>query len=107
MSKESALQKYTDAIEERNEHLAQNKGVFDSHERIVMKIIDAENELKDAVAEDGKGVENGLYKVTITPQTQKVYDDEVLCKLLQPDEVDKVVKEVTRSPKISITTLKG
>lgn len=106
MSKESALQKYTNAIEERNEHIAQNKPVFDAHERIINKVIDADNELRDAVAEDGKGIENGLYKVTITPQTQKVYDDEMLSKLLQPEELAQVVKEVTRSPKISITALR-
>lgn len=107
MSKESALQKYANAIEERNEHLEQNKSVFEAHQRIIGKIIDAENELMDAVAESGSGIENGLYKVTITPQTQKVYDDEALSKLLQPEEVDQVVKEVTRSPKISITALRG
>lgn len=107
MSKETALQKYANAIEERNEHIAANKSVFEAHERIVFRILDAENELRDEVAMANQGVENGLYKVTITPQTQKVYDDEVLSKLLQPEEVSQVVKEVTRSPKISITALRG
>ncbi len=75
MTTASALQKYTNAVDKRNDHIAQNKGVFDAHEKIVGEVIDAENELRDEVAASGEGIENGLYKVTTTPQTQEIYDE--------------------------------
>lgn len=105
MAKENLLQKYTQAIAARDEHIEENKSVFATHKKLVFAIIDAENELRDAVAESGSGVENGVFKVTCTPQTQVVYDNEALSKLLQPDEIDKVVKEVTRPSKIVISRI--
>lgn len=58
------------------ENIKDHKDIFDAHERLVMQAIDAENALRDAVADAGEGVSNGLYTVTFTPQTQTIFDEE-------------------------------
>lgn len=102
MSKESALERYTKAIEKRNEHIKTNKSVFDEHERIVGAVIDAENDLRDEVAEANAGVENTDFKVTITPQTQRVYNEDKLKQYLSGPQFAEVVNDVTRPARISI-----
>lgn len=128
MSKASALDKYTGLVDKRNKHIEDNKAVFDAHEKIVMDIIDADNDLRDAVTEDFEslveqaktnkeikpaadaGLFNGAFKVTVTPQTQTWGDIEELDKLVAEGTIskevrDRVVKTQNRPPKISITKL--
>ena len=125
MSKASALDKYTALVEKRNKHIEDNKAVFDDHQKIVMDIIDAENQLRDDVAaefevltENAKtdttvkpaveaGVSNGEYNVLVTPQTQTWGDIEVLDALVASGEItkeirDRVVKTQKRPPRITI-----
>lgn len=102
MSKESALERYTKAVEKRNEHIKANKTVFEEHERIVGAVIDAENDLRDEVAEANAGVENTDFKVIITPQTQRVYNEDKMKQILTPIQFADIVNDVTRPPKISI-----
>lgn len=107
MSKEAALEKYTKLVEKRNEHIKANKTVFDDHEKIVMDIIDAENDLRDAVAESKEGVSNAEFTVTVTPQKQVWADIETLDKFVASGNItkemrDMVVKTQDRPPKISI-----
>ena len=83
MSKESALEKFTSAKQAIIDHIEQNKSVFEAHERLVGRLIDAENDLRDAVAEAGKGVSNADYTVTCTPQTQEVWDEQKTCEALR------------------------
>lgn len=97
MSKESALSKYTNAVAAVEEHAKENKTVFESHQRLVGNVIDAENELRDAVAESGSGVSNGLFTVTYAPVTQTVFDEEKVRKAC-PDAI--TVNQ--RPPKITI-----
>lgn len=70
------LDRYTQAVEDRDRHIEANKAVFDTHQQIVMRIIDAENDLRDIISQTKEGVENGSYKVIVTPQTQVAYDEE-------------------------------
>lgn len=107
MSKETALEKYTKAVEKRDAHITENKAVFDAHEKIVMDIIDAESDLRDAVAESKEGVSNTEFTVTITPQTQTFVDIEQLDKFVADGSMSKemrdlAVKTEERPPKISI-----
>lgn len=105
MSTENALEKYTVAIKARDRHFEANKPVFEAHEKFVNDIIDAENDLRDQVAESNKGVENGEYKVIVAPQTQRVYDEEKLKALLTKEQFAMVVKDNPRPAKITIKKL--
>jgi hypothetical protein len=102
MSKESALEKCTKAIEKRNRFIEDNKAVFNGYEKIGGEIIDAENELRDAVAEANTGVSNAEFTVTVTPQTQRVYNEDKLKQFLSGPQFADAVNDVTRPPKISI-----
>ena len=98
MSKETALSKYGNAVAALEEHIEANKPLFDRHQQLAMAVVDAENELRDAVAEDGSGVSNALYNVTIEPKTQTVYDD-ALIKAKCPE----AISTTQRPPKITIS----
>lgn len=105
---ESALEKYTKADQARKAFIEENKAVFDTQSNLVMAIIDAENELRDAVAESGKGVFNGYYKVSCVPQTQTFADIEVIDQMIGSGIIkkelrDQIVKTNERPPRISIS----
>lgn len=107
MSTQKSLEKYTKAFEALEDHRQKHIGIFDAHQALVLTLIDAENELRDDVAEGGVGIENTDFKVTITPQTQVFADVEevdklVKDKLISPEIRAKIVKTNQRPPKISI-----
>jgi predicted transcriptional regulator len=106
MSKETALQNYTRAMGAVESNIELNKPVFDRQRTLTMAVIDAENALRDAVAEDGKGVSNGLYSVTVTPQTQTVYDETKILSRLGITREQAVTEGIItvnqRPPKITI-----
>jgi hypothetical protein len=109
----NALEKYTNAVDARNEHMEANKPVFDSHQKLVFAVIDAENELRDEVAgmqglptdKNSLVAKNASYEIYFAPQTQRVYDDELLSKLLSPEELTKVIKEIPRPTKTIIKAM--
>lgn len=68
--------KYAGAKDAIKEHIIDNQRVFSDHEALVGKLIDAENDLRDAAAESGKSEIFGTIKVTVTPQTQEVWDED-------------------------------
>lgn len=107
---DGALQKYTSAVAKRNDHIEQHADVFKQHEKIVYDVIDAENELRDAVAESGQGLNNGLYNVTVTPQTQEVWDEEKLLKALNMSKDSAIAAGLLminqRPPRITIGQVK-
>lgn len=107
MSKETALDKYAGLVAKRDQHIEDNKAVFDDHQKIVMDIIDAENDLRDAVAESKDGVKSAEFTVIYTPQTQTWADIEKLDKFVAEGKIskelrDQIVMTQERSPKISI-----
>ena len=97
----SALDRYTAAVEARDQHIRDNQSIFSVHEQIVNRIIDAENELRDGVAEEGAGISNGEFRVTVTPQSQEVCDLEAL-KANWPQAAAATVKTFQRPPRITI-----
>lgn len=107
MSTHNALEKYTRAMEALNGHIKQNKAVFDAHKRYVESVIDAENELRDAVATENKGVENSDFEVKVFPQTQTYADIEVIDAMVKEGNIngqmrDRIVKTIKRPLRISI-----
>ena len=107
-SANKALEKYTKVQQERKELIAAHKEVFDKFEAIGLRIIDADNELRDAISEYGAGVENDQWVVTIMPQTQTFADIEVIDEMiangvqLTPARRSEIVKTVERPLRISI-----
>ena len=106
MSIENKLEKYTSTVKALEEHKEQNQAVFDTHQKFLFAVIDAENELRDEAAEAGHGTENEDFKVTVTPQTMKTYDEEKLKVVLTQQQFDDIVKEQTRPARISISPIK-
>lgn len=112
MSAESALQKYATAKAAVAEHIADNESVFKAHEQLVFKVIDAENEVRDEVAAAGRGLSDGLYRVSCDPQTQTFGDIEAIDRLIASGKIpgnlrEQIVKTVTRPARITISQLKG
>lgn len=78
----ASLNKYTAAVEAVEAHEKANSSIFIEHSRLGMLVLDARNELDDVVAEIGASVSNNKFKVTVTPQTQTIYDEEkILARL--------------------------
>jgi hypothetical protein len=106
MSKETALQNYTRAMGAVESNIEANKPVFDRQKNLTMAVIDAENALRDAVAEDGSGCSNGLYSVTVTPITQTVYDEaKILTRIGITREqavTEGLISDNKRPPRITI-----
>ena len=107
---DGALQRYSKIKDELNDHINQNKPIFDAHEKIVMRLIDAENELRDAVAESGQSIDNGLIRVNVVPQTQTVYDEEKLLTALRVSKEGAIAAGIIqinqRPPRITIGVMK-
>jgi hypothetical protein len=102
-----ALEKYTKVVEERNKYIESNKAVFDTHEQIAMRIIDAENELRDAVADEKAGVQNESFTVRHVAQTQTYADIEVIDQMVAGGKITagmraEIVKTVDRPARVSI-----
>ena len=113
MSTQTKLEKYSEAVERRNEHVKENAKVFEAHEKLVYAVIEAENELRDEVAEmQGLAqdketiVATGMtHKVIYIPQTQRVYDEDAIKRLLTSAQILEVVKDNPRPPKIVIRNI--
>jgi ClpP class serine protease len=105
--KEQALEKYTGAMDALIAHEEANQSVFDAHKVLVNKVIDAENELRDAVAEAKEGVANEQFKATYTPQTQTWADIDTLNashgKLLTDALLKEIVKTQDRPGRITVS----
>ncbi len=77
------LEKYSKAVAELKAHQHQNAGVFEEHQNLLFKVMDAENELRDHVAATKQG-EKGLdHEVTCVEQTQEVFDEEKTLQALR------------------------
>lgn len=108
MSKVNALGKYASAMRARADLIEANKAVFADYERIGMTIIDAESELRDAVAEDKDGIVGDGYQVVYSPQSQTYADIEKIDEMIEngvkltPGLRAEIVKTVDRPAKITI-----
>lgn len=110
MNAATSLEKYTKAVDAVKAHTEANSSVFTMHKSLMMQLIDAENELRDAVAEAGAGVSNAQHRVTITPQEQTWGDIETLKalegKTINAETIAQIVKTQKRPPRITITEQK-
>lgn len=106
MSKETAVVKFASAKAAVAEHIEANKPVFNAHQNLVMNLIDAENELRDAVAESDTGISEGTVTVTREPQTQVVLDEEKILATLgitREQAVERGLIQINqRPPRITI-----
>lgn len=107
MSNISALERFTAAQNKRKKLIAENKAIFDEYERIGGEIIDADNALRDSVAESKEGCQNDEWVVSFTPQTQTYADIEKIDQLIAGGVIpaskrDEIVKTVDRPARITI-----
>ena len=103
----TAIDSYTNAVEALEKHKASNPAFVNEHSRLLMAQIDAENELRDAVAESKAPISNGTYRVTYTPQSQTFADIEEVKKYLDATSADemtrqRLIKTQERPPRITI-----
>lgn len=109
--KENALERYTQAVAAVKEHTEANANVFDAHKKLMLNLIDRENELRDAVAESGEGVENALHKVKCEPQTQEFFDVEKTLQALRVTKEGAIAAGVyivnQRPPRITISEVRA
>lgn len=70
------LENYIAAYNALQNHKEANAEVFKAHEQILMRFIDAENELRDYVAITKQPETSGAFSVTVEEQKQEVYDEE-------------------------------
>lgn len=108
MSAESSLDLYTQAMNDAENFKDQHTEIFNRHNGLVLRIIDAENALRDDVATEKQGVTNGQYRVTYTENVQTFADVEVLQAMVANDEIteeqyEKIVKTVPRPPRINVS----
>lgn len=78
----TALNNYTNAVTAVRDFESVHEDVFSQHRRMGLGVVDARGALDDAFAEVGEGLDNGIFKVTVTPQSLTTYDeDRILGKL--------------------------
>lgn len=105
--KQTALERYENAVEAQKSHIKANEAIFKTHEQLAYQIIDAENYLRDIIAEEKEGVIGSDFTVTYTPQTQTYADIEVIDSLIAGGIIPQakraeIVKTVERPAKVSI-----
>lgn len=112
----SKIDNYTAAVNAIENHKEDNKSVFDAHQTLLFRLIDAENELRDDAAarhasdEAYTGETNGSHRITVTPQTQTFVDIEKLDAMVASGRIskeirDELVQTNTRPPRITIGTV--
>ena|SRR5579863_2468889 len=111
MSAETALEKYTKAVQNIKDHIEANSAVFTTHKALLMQQMDAENELRDIVAETMQSISNNEIAVKVVKQSQTFADIPTLDEWVKNGEItqamrDKAVKTIDRPPHISIKELK-
>lgn len=115
MTSAEALERYTSAVEALKDHIKETHQLFDAHQRLVQKKIDAENDLRDAADEEYRAepwsgpLSNGIFKVTVAKQDQVYADIETLDAfvkqgVISPEVRNQIVKTQERPLRISITS---
>lgn len=104
---QNSLTKYSNAVAALKEHQAANEPVFKEHTRLLGNVIDAENELRDSVAETKEPVANATHRVTITPQTITQVDPDAVRarqgQTLTPEVIAELIQTTERPPRITIS----
>lgn len=116
---ETKLDRFIAAREAVLESVEKNKAVFDAHQALVMRLMDAENDLRDeaALAEGLKKGEptvlasQGGYSVTATPVEQTWADIDELDRAIAEGQATnelraRIVKTQQRPTRVSISSPK-
>lgn len=103
MSAQNSLEKYTRAKQAVDAHIQANQVVFDAHQKLIFDLVDVENDLRDDVAEEAKGVSNADFSVIYEPITQEVVDMEALQAYIKAGTVPAaIIQKNQRPPRINI-----
>lgn len=100
------LNAYSNTVDAIKLHVEENKAVFDAHQKLVMRQIDADAVLRDAAVVTGS-LSNGRHDVTVTPQTMtygdvEAIDDLIAHGLISPGLRDRIVKTIERPAHVRI-----
>jgi len=101
-TKEEALEKYSRKAQEVESYVKNHQDVFGPHQKLLYDLMDAENELKDAVAEEKATVSNTQFECLYNKNIQRIYNENKMHELLTPTQFASVVDDVERSPRIVI-----
>lgn len=108
MSVQNKLDSYTNAVDAIKSNEEANKVIFDQHKKLVMNLIDVENDLRDEAALSAEGLpkgkpnivaENGDFRVIVTLESQKIFDEEKI----KAAGLESAIKEQVRPPRITIS----
>lgn len=106
-----SLERYAVAEKAVLDHIEENKQLFDAHQQLVLRMMDARSALEDAVIESKEGVSDGIFTVTLVPQPSYL-DTEAVKKMIgEGGSIDKVGLEAmitssARAPRVSISKRK-
>jgi hypothetical protein len=111
MEIQAALDSYTRATTALADLEKANESIFNTRKQLALRVLDADGELRDAVAIAGHGISNRNFEVKYTPNTMTFADIDVIDSLIKegkisPDLRDKIVKTVDRPPRINIVQVK-
>lgn len=100
------LENYIAAYNALQNHKEANEQVFKEHEQILMRLIDAENELRDYVAITKQPETSAGFTVTVENQKQEVFDEEATLRALKMTKEQaieaKILQVNERPPRIRI-----
>lgn len=114
---DTSLENYTNAVDAMKNHQEANAAVFDAHKKLLMATIDAENVLRDDASTMTEGLKkdvpavvasNAQFRVIVTRQTLKTYDEEKLRRALSttnPTVLSEAITETERPARIIISAI--
>jgi hypothetical protein len=105
-----ALSNYTNAVQAVRDFESTHDEVFKQHRDLGIRVVDARSALDDAAVESGESFDNGLFKVTVTPQKMTTYDEgRILGKLGISREmaIDAgLIKDVDRPARVNVSEIR-
>ncbi len=110
MSTFSALQRYVRTVDAIQNHIEENKAIFDDHQRLVMQEIDARSDVEDEAALEAESLAKeplivGSFRLIVHPQTMVVYNDEKIAEIEKEKGIS-LKRTQSRPPRIVISKVK-
>lgn len=115
MSTQSALNRYGRAVDAIEDHIRENKPIFDHHQRLVMSQIDARGDVEDEAVLEAEEIAKepviaGGFRVVAIPQTQEVWDEQKVLEAVNMSRGEAIAKGLlvvnNRPPRIVISKIK-
>lgn len=101
-----SLEKYEAAVRAVKKHQDDNFAVFSHHNKLFLNVVDAENELRDYIAEAKINEKGSTHEVTYLDQKQEVVDMDKLKSYLPIEKYTEIVTINQRPPRITIKELR-